>query len=87
MFQDFANTLEGAEVDVFYCWFTILSSFKHSTAISRIPGNFQGDDVLPTLVIGRKVQEEGETINHDISSEETIQEKRNHVFFSIQSHQ
>lgn len=72
MFQDFANTLEGAEVEVCYYWFTLLSSFKHSIAISRIPGNFQGDVLLPTLVIGRKVQE-GETINHDISGEEKIQ--------------
>lgn len=72
MFQDFANTL-GAEEEVYYYWFTLFSSFKHATAISRIPGDSQGDVLLPTLVIGRKVQEEGETINHDISGEETTQ--------------
>lgn len=43
MFQDFANTLEGAEVEVYYYWFTLFSSFKHATAISRIAGDFQGD--------------------------------------------
>lgn len=43
MFQDFANTLEGAEVEVYYYWLTLLSSFRHATVISRIPGNLEGD--------------------------------------------
>lgn len=70
MFQDFANTLEGAEVEVYYYWFTLLLLSNILLRFLVFLEIFQGDDFLPTLVIGRKVQEEGETINHDISGEE-----------------
>lgn len=45
MFQDFANTLEGAEVEVYYYWFTLLLSFILLRFLVFLE-IFQGDDVL-----------------------------------------
>lgn len=69
MFQDFANTLEGAEVEVYYYWLTLLLSniVRRFLVFQEI---FR--EMMFYQVVGRKVQE-GETINRDISGEETIQ--------------
>lgn len=66
MFQDFANTLEGAEVEVYYYWLTLLLS-NMLLRFLVFPGIFR--EMIFYQVVGRKVQE-GETINHDISGEE-----------------
>lgn len=76
MFQDFANTLEGAEVEVYilvypsFFFQTFYCDFSYSWKFFK--------EMMFYQVVGRKVQEEGETINHDIGEEEM---ETNHIFF------
>lgn len=81
MFQDFASTLEGAEVEVYYYWFTLLLSniLLRFLVFLEI---FQGDDVLSsrrskssrgrnksiTTLVARKQYNKRETISSSPSS-------------------
>lgn len=81
MFQDFAGSLAGAEVEVYYYWFTLLLLLSNILLRFLVfPEIFK--EMVFYQVVGRKVQEEGETISHDIGEEKQHNKRdTNHIFF------